>query len=266
MGAFDMSVLLRTRELAVGFTSRELMTGVDFTVRAGELAALIGLNGSGKSTLLRTLAGLHKPLGGEVLVNGRELRAMSVMERARAISVVLTGRPGTGLLNVRTLVSLGRQPWTGHLGRLASEDHARVQDAMVRTGVDVFADRSLGSLSDGEAQKVLIARALAQATPLMLLDEPTAFLDVVNRVAVLHLLKSLATDMGRAMVLSTHDLGSAMQLCDRLLLVHAGSVWSGTPEEALASGILDTAFSTAGLRFDPASASLRTAGKQEPLR
>ncbi len=261
-----MSALLHTRTLSVGFPARKLMAGVDITLRAGELTALIGLNGSGKSTLIRTLAGLQKPLGGEVLLNGRPVHTMNGMERARAISVVLTGRPEAGLLDVRTLVSLGRQPWTGHLGRLTSEDHARVEDAMVRSGIEAFAERSLRSLSDGEAQKVLIARALAQATPLMLLDEPTAYLDVVNRVSILHLLKKLATDLGRAMVLSTHDLGSAMRLCDRLLLVHSGSVWTGTPQEAIATGILDSAFSTAGLRFDAATATLLTVGKQEPLR
>ncbi len=251
-----MKELLHTTGLAVGFPGKVLARGMDLDMRSGELTALIGLNGCGKSTLLRTLAGLIPPLDGTIEVEGRQLTVMGNMERARAMSVVLTGRPQAGLLDVRTIVSLGRQPWTGHMGRLSPQDHQRVRDAMERTGISAFAERDLRSLSDGEGQKVMIARALAQEAPIMLLDEPTAYLDLVNRISVMHLLRAIARDMQRSILLSTHDLGSALQLCDRIVLLHGGSSWTGTPPEAIASGVLDRAFASEGFRFDPDKASL----------
>lgn len=256
MGQIRMSALLHTRALDVGFNATPLLRDVVLELKAGELSALIGLNGSGKSTLMRTMAGLLPPVSGSVLVNGMDLVAMSSIERAQQLSVVLTGRPQAGLLDVETLVALGRQPWTGYLGRLTANDQERVHDAMERTGTLAFAARSLGSLSDGEGQKVLIARALAQDTPVMLLDEPTAFLDLVNRVAIMRLLRAIAHDMQRAVLLSTHDLASALQLCDKIMLVHGGSLWNGTPQDAIRSGVLDRAFASDGLRFDPVTASL----------
>lgn len=256
MGTLSMKTLLHSDGLSVGFSGRTLISDVNVQLHAGEVGALIGLNGTGKSTLLRTLSGLHQPLAGTIMANGRPLDAMSSLERARSLSVVLTGKPQAGLLDVRTLVSLGRQPWTGHLGRLTKKDHERIDEAMERTGVSAFAERSLGSLSDGEGQKVLIARALAQDAPVMLLDEPTAFLDLVNRVSVMRLLRDIARTSERAVLLSTHDLTSALQLCDRILLVHGGSLWTGTPAEAISSGSLDRAFSAQGMRFDPGTASL----------
>ena len=251
-----MKALLHTQGLTVGFAGRPLIADITLGVNSGEVAALIGLNGTGKSTLLRTLAGSQQPLAGTIMLGDRPVTAMSSMQRARALSVVLTGKPQVGLLDVRTLVSLGRQPWTGHLGRLTDRDHARVDEAMERTGTLAFADRGLRSLSDGEGQKVMIARALAQDTPVMLLDEPTAFLDLVNRIEVMQLLRDIARAQDRAVLLSTHDLASALQLCDRILLVHERALWSGTPAEAIATGILDRAFAAHGMRFDPRSATL----------
>ncbi len=256
MGARHMKTLLLTEGLAVGFDGKPLIADIALRLNAGEVAALIGLNGTGKSTLLRTLAGSQQPLAGTIMLGDNRAATMSSMERARALSVVLTGRPQAGLLDVRTLVSLGRQPWTGHLGRLTDQDRARVNEAMERTGTLVFAERSLRSLSDGEGQKVMIARALAQDAPVMLLDEPTAFLDLVNRIAVMQLLRDIARTHKRAVLLSTHDLASALQLCDRILLVHERALWSGTPSEAIATGILDRAFAAHGMRFDPRSATL----------
>ncbi|MBK8497892.1 MAG: ABC transporter ATP-binding protein [Flavobacteriales bacterium] len=251
-----MSALLHTSDLSIGYDAKTLLRSVSLNLQAGEVAALIGVNGSGKSTLLRTIAGLQTPLAGSVRVGDRDLHAMSSSERARAISVVLTGKPQAGLLDVRTLVSLGRQPWTGRLGLLTEKDHERVDDALRRTGTMDFAYRSLHELSDGEAQKVMIARALAQDAPVMLLDEPTAFLDLVNRVAVMRLLRDIARSLHRAVLVSTHDLAGALQLCDRIHLVHDGILWSGAPAESIATGVFDRAFAAQGLRFDPVTATL----------
>lgn len=252
-----MKAELHTEGLAVGHGRTPLLSGIDLRFSGGELVALIGVNGSGKSTLLRTLAGLLKPVAGEVRLNGRSLYAVPAGERARAVSMVLTGRLDMGLLDVRTLVSLGRQPWTGHMGRLSPADHAHVDAALDRTGAHALGARSLRDLSDGEAQKVMIARMLAQDTPFLLLDEPTAFLDLVNRVRILQLLRDIAHDLGRTVLFSTHDLRSALDLCDRILLVDAGRVWSGTPQEAISTGALANAFAGSGLVFDPVSATFR---------
>lgn len=257
MGPRVMNTLLHTRALSVGHGTTPLLEEVGLQLYPGELVALLGLNGSGKSTLLRTLAGLQDPIAGEVFHGDRSLRQISAMERARHVAVVLTGRPQVGLLDVRTLVSFGRQPWTGHFGGLSAADEQAVDRALEHVGIADFATRSLDSLSDGERQKVMIARAEAQDTPLLLLDEPTAFLDLVNRVQVIRLLQGIAHDLGRSVFLSTHDLRTALDLADRIALVHDRRLWVGTPQDAIASGILAAAFQGDGLVFDPSTGTLR---------
>lgn len=257
MGTIGMSTLIHTAALSIGHGRKALLSGLDLRLVQGELVALIGVNGCGKSTLLRTLAGLQPALSGTITVNEQRLPDMTSIERARAISVVLTGRPQAGLLDVRTLVALGRQPWTGHLGRTSEVDERAVEQAIEHTGIRAFLERGLHTLSDGEGQKVLIARALAQDTPVMLLDEPTAYLDLVNRVRVLRLLSAIAHDLAKAVVFSTHDVQTAFDLCDRFIVIHDASAWTGTPAEAIASGIMDRVFADDHLVFDPSSASFR---------
>ncbi len=252
-----MKTLLHTEGLSVGHGRSPVVEGIDMHIEAGEMIALIGVNGSGKSTLLRTLAGLRPALAGRVLIDGQPLATLTSMARARRIAVVLTGRPMVGLLDVRTLVSLGRQPWTGHMGKLSADDLRKVDEAMACTGTAVFAERGMDMLSDGERQKVMIARALAQGTPMLLLDEPTAFLDLVNRVQVMRLLRSIAHDLGRGVLLSTHDLRTALDLADRIALLHGGRMWVGTPEVALKDGVLAAAFQGEGLTFDARTGTLR---------
>lgn len=258
MGSFHVKSALHTSGLAIGHGNVRLIEGIDLSLRASELVALIGVNGGGKSTLLHTLAGLLPPLGGSLFIEGVPLQTMSAAHRARHISLVLTGRPQAGLLDVRTLIGLGRQPWTGHFGRLSAKDLALVEEAMALTDTTAFADRSLHQLSDGEAQRVMIARALAQDTSILLLDEPMAFLDLVNRVRTLRLLRDLAHAKNKAVLLSTHDLQTALDLCDRVWLIDGRSIWSGTTTEARTSGILERTFAAEGLRFDPASGSFRS--------
>lgn len=252
-----MKAPLSTEAMAVGYPGRRLIEGVDVELRPGELVALIGVNGGGKSTLLHTLAGLHAPIAGKVRSFEEEIGSLSAVERARRLALVLTGRPAAGLMDVRTLVAMGRQPWTGHFGRLNDEDRKIIDGALRAVDVEHLVGRSLGELSDGEAQRVMIARALAQDTPIMLLDEPMAFLDLVNRVRLLRTLRQLAHDRQKAILLSTHDLQSALDLCDRVLLIHERRLWNGTAAEAIRSGVLEALFSAEGLRFDPATRSFR---------
>ncbi|MCB0769047.1 MAG: ABC transporter ATP-binding protein [Flavobacteriales bacterium] len=252
-----MSNLLETHDLCVGHSGKAIVNGVDMSISSGELVALIGLNGSGKSTLLRTLMGFIPPVSGVVKINGVPLTKMNASERAKAIAVVLTDRPSAGLLDVGTLIALGRQPWTGRFGHHTAKDRAAVKRAMERTGTTAFATRALDRLSDGEAQRVMIARALSQDTPLLILDEPTAFLDLVNRVQVFRLLRELAHKEGKGVLLSTHDLQTALDQCDRVVLITGASIWSGTTAEARSSGVLERTFASDGLRFDPESGAFK---------
>jgi iron complex transport system ATP-binding protein len=234
MGASGMTPLLSAEGLSVGYAGQPLVGGLRLELLPGELTALLGLNGTGKSTLLRTLAGLQPALDGRLMVLGKELRSMTALERARAIAMVLSGRPRTGMLDAQGLVELGRQPWTGRSGRLAPADREQVARAMAVTGTAHLARRGFASLSDGEAQRVLIARAVAQQSSVLLLDEPTAHLDLVNRAAALHLLRDVAEGLQRAVLLSTHDAQLALRHAHRIVVLHGGRAWSGRPDEAAA--------------------------------
>ncbi|MFD1466997.1 ABC transporter ATP-binding protein [Hymenobacter caeli] len=251
--------LLTAEELVVGYslakkTPRRVAGPLRLALRPGELVCLLGPNGAGKSTLLRTLAGLQPPLAGRLELGGRPLAGLSAAERARRLSVVLTDRVDAGNLGVRALVRLGRHPHTGWLGGLTAHDEARVQAALEATGTEAFADRPVGEVSDGERQKVLLARALAQDTPVVLLDEPTAHLDLPNRVALMRLLHRLARQTGKAILLSTHELDLALQAADRVWLLPAdGALRTGTPEDLVLSGAFAAAFAREGLAFDAAT-------------
>ncbi len=260
MGAQVMGqqALLRTEDLAVGHAGKAVLHHVQMELQPGSLTAVIGINGVGKSTLLRTLAGLLPAVQGKVWLGQTDLCNLSVAQRARHLAVVLTGRPDTGQLDVETLVSFGRHPWTDRWGRASEADREAVERALELTGTAQLRHRQARSCSDGECQKVLIARALAQDTPLLLLDEPTAFLDLPNRAAVVRLLRAIAHGGNKAVLFSTHDLQLAMDLCDKLVLLRSGDVpWQGTPAQALASGELAHAFASAGVQFDPVGGTHR---------
>ena len=251
--------LLTAADLAVGYfgpkkTPRPVAAGLHLALEPGELVCLLGPNGAGKSTLLRTLAGLQPPLGGRLDLGGTPLAALSAPARARQLSVVLTDRVAAGGLTGLELVRLGRHPHTGWLGSRTAADEAAVQAALAATDTAAFAHRPVDELSDGERQKVLLARALAQDTPVVLLDEPTAHLDLPNRVALMRLLHRLARQTGKAILLSTHELDLALQAADRVWLLSAeGALRAGTPEDLVLSGAFAAAFVREGLAFDAAT-------------
>lgn len=248
------SLLLSTSGLAIGYPGknpRPVAAGLELTLRRGELVCLIGPNGAGKSTLLRTLAGMQKPLGGRVLLNGEDLHQIEPRQLARHLAVVLTDRVGVGLLAARSVVELGRHPHTGWSGRLGPEDHKIVDHALQRVGAEHLAGRELVALSDGEQQRVMIARALAQEPQLLILDEVTAFLDLPRRVEILALLRRLAREEHCGILLSIHDLDLALRHADQVWLLspEAGLI-AGTPEALVLAGDFDRAFAGEGLRFD----------------
>ncbi|WP_430333416.1 ATP-binding cassette domain-containing protein [Rhodococcus sp. ACT016] len=234
--------------------TRSVATRLSATARRGELTVLLGPNGSGKSTLLRTICGLQPALDGTTMLDGRDIRDMAADEVARAIAVVLTERVDPGMLSGRELAGLGRTPHLGLGGRMSPRDHAVVAWALDAVGATHLADRPASEMSDGERQRVLTARALAQEPTLLVLDEPTAFLDVPSRVALVELMRRAAREHDLAVVMSTHDLELALRVADHVwLLDRTGRLDTGTPEQLALDGRIGSVFDSQALRFDPAS-------------
>jgi cobalamin transport system ATP-binding protein len=256
---------LRTRDLAVGYRSRgvrrAVLEHVDLTVRAGELVCLLGPNGIGKSTLLRTVARMQPALWGSVELGGSDLGSITQTELARRLGVVLTERLGVEALAVRRIVELGRYPYSGWFGRITDRDRAVVDWAIDAVGARHLADRDFSRLSDGERQRVMIARALAQEPVLLVLDEPTAFLDLPSRVELIGLLRQLTRDAALAVVVSTHDLELALRTADVIWLVMpGGQLTIGAPEDVVLAGDLGQAFEGRRIRFHPEERSFRLLG------
>jgi iron complex transport system ATP-binding protein len=256
-------IVLQTHHLTVGYrrprqSARAVVSNIHVSLKAGELVCLIGPNGAGKSTLMRTLAGMQPPLAGHVSLDKGDVHRMKTAELARRLSIVLTERVEVGVLSAYALAALGRYPYTGAGGALTAHDEAVVQWAMEAVGAAHLAARDVGELSDGERQKVMIARALAQEPSVMLLDEPTAFLDLPRRAEMMQLLRHLARDTGRAVLLSTHDLDLALRSANRIwLLPTGGPLQTGAPEDLVLSGAFQSAFQSEGVAFDSYNGSFR---------
>jgi len=253
---------LRTRDLAVGYRSRRqrraVLERVNLTVESGELVCLLGPNGIGKSTLMRTLARMQPPLWGSVELDGTALDSMSTSDLARRIGVVLTERVAVDSLRAREVIELGRYPYSGFLGGLTDRDHEVVSWAIDAVGAHHLADRDFVRMSDGERQRGMVARALAQEPVLLVLDEPTAFLDVPSRVELMGLLRRLARGGSLAVIVSTHDLELALRTADVVwLLFPGGEVVTGAPEDVILSGGIATAFEGQQIRFHPEERGFR---------
>lgn len=217
--------------LCTGYRSRHrthpVSTGLCGTLAPGALTCLLGTNGAGKSTLLRTMAGLDEPLAGRVCIDGVPIDSLPPEERARRVAVVLTGRPETDYLHVGELVALGRTPYTGFSGRLSEADRAVVRRALRLAAIEDMERRPVRTLSDGECQRAMVARALAQSTPAILLDEPTAFLDFPAKKGLFSLLARLAHTERKAILVSTHDVELALRMADRVWLLNATGLREG---------------------------------------
>lgn len=258
-----MIPILSTAHLTIGYTNgrtppRRIATDLTLEIPAGDFVCLLGPNGAGKSTLLRTLAGVQRPLEGAVYLNGADVHQMKPAQLAQNLSLVLTEHVDTGMLTGYALVALGRHPYTDWSGRLTDNDSAIVRRAVAAVGAEALAPHLLHEMSDGERQKLMIARALAQEPLLMILDEPTAYLDLPRRVEIMHLLRRLAHEAGCAILLSTHDLDLALRTADRLwLMAKGGDVQTGTPEDLVLSGAFECTFASEGLVFDKGEGTFR---------
>ena len=283
--------MIELKELTIGYAQKNntkvVASGINATLHSGRLTCLIGANGIGKSTLLRTLSAFQPPLSGEIFIDNESpipLSTLTDKQLSRLIGVVLTEKPDVQNMTVFELVGLGRSPYTGFWGRLNEEDKEVVKESLRLVGIESLQDRLIQTLSDGERQKTMIAKALAQQTPVIYLDEPTAFLDYPSKVEMLTLLRHLARETGKTIFLSTHDMELALQIADELWLMTAGTPSSdtaespsnnglcqnpkettliiGTPRELASNGSLSHFIDRPGLHFDPQTLAIRVTNRE----
>ena len=229
-------MVISLSQLSVGYSlSHPVISDINLELRSGQLACLIGENGIGKSTLLKTLTGFLPKLKGSLLLGNRDIESFSQRELARQVSIVLTQKPDVQNLTIEEIIGLGRSPYTGFFGRLRAEDRKVVDDAIATMGIEKLRGRMIQTLSDGERQKVMIAKALAQETPIILLDEPTAFLDFPSKAETFQSLQRMAHERDKLILLSTHDLELAVRFADSLLEVKKGTLQAVSATEVKAS-------------------------------
>jgi iron complex transport system ATP-binding protein len=242
------------QNLSIGYLTKGnekvVASGLNAAIHRGELTCLLGRNGIGKSTLLRTLSAFQPALGGEVMMDTTSLTTLTDKERSRLIGIVLTEKPDVQNMTVEELVGMGRSPYTGFWGTLDSDDKAIVREAIRLVGVESLTGRMIHTLSDGERQKVMIAKALAQQTPIIYLDEPTAFLDFPSKVEMMQLLRRLATEEQKIIFLSTHDVELSLQLADCIWLMEPGMLSVGTSRQLADQGVLERFIIHDGILFD----------------
>ena len=246
---------IELENLSVGYeqpggTPLEILKGINFSATQGEMVALIGCNGIGKSTLLRTLSGFQNYFSGKIKINNNELSQVGAKEMARIMSYVSTENIRVANMTVFDLVAFGRFPYTNWMGRLTENDRREVDEAIEKVGLRGFENRQITRISDGERQRAMIARAVAQDTPVIFLDEPTAFLDVSNKYEIFHLLQVLTKERGKTIVLSTHDLNIALREVDKLWIVTEEGTFQGAPEDAVLNGWLGQLFKNEHIGFD----------------
>lgn len=253
--------VLKVDNLSIGYQSKKLNTvvaqNINFELKKGELIGLIGANGIGKSTLLKTLTKSHKPLDGNICVNGVDLKAISNIDLAKKLSVVLTENVSQTNLSVQELIALGRQPYTNWLGSLSEEDRVKTQQAIEAIGIADLSEKNCFELSDGQMQKVMLARALAQDTDIIVLDEPTTHLDLYHKVSVLKLLQKLAKTTQKTILFSTHEINVTLSLCDKILVMKESGTQFGTPKELIDNKAFDDLFPDDLVVFDSVNSAFK---------
>ena len=245
--------MIELHDLSIGYGDRTLLSEVEATIEKGKLTALIGRNGTGKSTLLRAIAGLNRRYSGRILLDGRPAADTRTAEMARTLAFVTTERTRIANLKCEDVVAIGRAPYTNWIGRMQKADTEIVMRSLASVGMEDYAERTMDRMSDGECQRIMIARALAQSTPIILLDEPTSFLDMPNRYELCSLLARLAHNEGKCILFSTHELDIALSLSDRIALVDTPGLHCMPTEEMRRSGYIERLFSNQAMRFDPLS-------------
>lgn len=261
MGSNNKHIILKTEDLSIGYSSKKEQTvvasNINIELQKGELIGLVGANGIGKSTLLRTLTKVQPKLSGEIILNEKPLENHSNINLAKALSLVLTEQVASKNLSVFELVALGRQPYTNWVGKLSDSDLTIVNQALQQTNIDELKHKKCFELSDGQLQKVMIARALAQDTDLIILDEPTTHLDMYHKAYVLKLLQKLVKDTNKTILFSSHEIDLAIQLCDKLIVMTDDNIIIDSPRNLIEKGTFNTLFPKDLIVFDDKTGSFR---------
>jgi iron complex transport system ATP-binding protein len=250
----ENKIILQASQISIGYSYKKekivVASHIDLTLEKGKLIALIGANGIGKSTLLKTITGIQKPLSGTVSLNEKNIHELDSLSLAQNLSLVLTEKLPPSNLTVFELIALGRQPYTNWIGKLTEHDIAKVNEAMELTQISHLATKKHYEISDGQLQKVLVARALAQDTPLIILDEPTTHLDLLHKVALFKLLKKLTQETEKCILFSTHDIDMAIQLSDEIIIMTPETVVQDQPCNLIMKGSFNTLFKDEHIIFD----------------
>lgn len=254
----DAKSIISTKKLGIGYTKESVIANaIDLNISSAQLIAIIGINGSGKTTLLKTLSGLQKPLHGEYFLNEKKFASFSNQDLASKLSLVLTNQNFSKNLSVKEFISLGRHPYTNWLGMASRADQKQISNAIQEVGIEQLKHKNCDELSDGQLQKVMIARALTQDTPLIFMDEPTSHLDMYHKAQVLHLLKNITKKTQKTIVFATHEINLALQLCDEIILINNGKVIQGKPKLLIQQKMLLDLFPKDLIYFDEKSESFR---------
>ena len=248
---------LQVKDLTIGYGKTSIAENINLHLLPGELCGIVGINGIGKSTLLRTLARLQPKLGGSILLNDFDYQSIATENLAKHLSVVLTDPIATKNLTAQELVAIGRQPYTNWIGLLHQTDKIKIAESIRLFELDALQHKKCYELSDGQLQRVLIARAMAQDTPFILLDEPTTHLDLSHKVHILKLLQKLVKSGDKSVVFTTHEIELALQLCDKILILDGNQNPFGKPKDLIAQGHFDTLFPKDMIRFDAESGSFK---------
>jgi iron complex transport system ATP-binding protein len=262
----EIEQILSVDSLEIGYNAgkrkKVLLPPLKASARKGELIAIIGRNGIGKSTLLRTLAGLQQNLGGDIFYFGKNIKDYSRNDLALKVGFISTEPVRVANMSVYDLVSIGRFPYTNWIGKIDTADHRIIMNSLEMTSMSSFRNKYISELSDGERQKVMIARILAQDTGLMIMDEPTAFLDIGSKYEILHLMHQLTRKSGKTIIFSTHDLQSAVSQSDKIWLILDDQLKEGAPEDLMIEGAFDHLFESSHLRFNSADGSFSFKGAE----
>lgn len=242
--------MINIEKLTLGYGKRILLDKVSVNIEGGQIVALLGRNGAGKSSLLRVISGMNMPISGKVILKGKAVSEMSNKRLSRTISFVTTERIRVPNLYCKDIVAFGRAPYTNWVGRMSNSDYEIVNRSLELVGMAGYAHKTMDCMSDGECQRIMIARALAQNTDIILLDEPTSFLDLPNRYELVNLLKDMAHKENKCILFSTHELDIALSLCDSILLIDNPNIYYDTSDRIRSSGVLGKSFQVKGFDLE----------------
>ncbi|MDN3593872.1 ABC transporter ATP-binding protein [Zunongwangia endophytica] len=265
MSTVSQNITLKTTNLEIGYAHKNqrktIAKNINIEAQSSELIAVIGVNGIGKSTFLRSISGIQEPLSGEITIGEHKLKELNNLERASQIGLVLTNQPISKNLSVFELIALGRQPYTNWLGKLSENDREKIENVINLTSIKDLRNRKCYELSDGQLQRVLIARSIAQNTPIIILDEPTTHLDMYHKANVFKLLKELVKQTEKTIIFASHEINLAIQICDKIILMHPDKTQIDTPKNLISKGMFQDLFPKELIHFDEISSSFRIKNK-----